>query len=401
MCILSLEHCCNSEYLVLGMKRMKLWFFIAGVLMAFAVAAADKVTVGMYADYGARGGGVMGWAKILSNSPQIDLILLDVADIRAGKLKECDVLLMPGGLTGHEFRTLGPEGVETVRKYVADGGRYIGICAGCGLAMNIKIGLRLVNCGNFQNTDRGQACLLVRINKEGSEMLGVKPGIYGIQYAGGPIPDFTRAEKEWDGKHTVLATYESTLGKIRYTKKDGVVKTYKHPLMYGYPAMVFATFGKGKVLISGPHPEKYESTYPIALGYIHAVTGVKCTYVAPKLGRRPIRVAFLGGAMTGKDAFRALIDLYKSPELDVYPGADFGMAGSLDHADVLVLPDGSSKNYSSRIGKSDLAYIRKFQDRGGMVFAFGEGVKYLPVHRNSRAVKSWSELKTDIIKSFE
>ena len=202
-------------------------------------------------------------------------------------------------------------------------------------------------------------------------------------------------------QHTVLATYESTLGKIRYTKKDGVVKTYKHPLMYGYPAMVFATFGKGKVLISGPHPEKYESTYPIALGYIHAVTGVKCTYVAPKLGRRPIRVAFLGGAMTGKDAFRALIDLYKSPELDVYPGADFGMAGSLDHADVLVLPDGSSKNYSSRIGKSDLAYIRKFQDRGGMVFAFGEGVKYLPVHRNSRAVKSWSELKTDIIKSFE
>ena len=372
-------------------------------------SAAEKVNVGMYVDYGARGGGAMGWAKILSNSPEINLILLDVADIRAGKLKDCDVLLMPGGLTGDEHRTLGPEGVETVRKYVADGGSYVGICAGCGLAMNIKIGLRIVNCGNYLNTDRGQACLLVRINKEGSAMLGVKPGVYGIQYAGGPIPDFTKAVKDWDGKHTVLATYDSSLGK-KYTRKervikDGkktvVVKKYKHTLMYDHPAMVFATYGKGKVLISGPHPEKHETTYPIALGYIRAVTGVKCTYVAPKLGRRPIRVAFLSGAMTGKNAFRALIDLYKSPKLDVYPGADFGRDGSLDHADVLVLPDGSPKNYKSRVSREGASYMKKFQDRGGIVIAFGEGTKYLPVHKNSRTVDDWQELASAIVKCFE
>ena len=380
---------------------------VAAVFVAATVgfvSAGEKVNVGIFVDYGTRGGGLMGWAKILSNSPEVNLILLDAEDVRNGKLKDCDVMLMPGGLTGDEFKTLGPEGVETVRKYVADGGSYIGICAGCGLGMNIKIGLRIVNCGNFQNTDRGQASLLVRINKEGSELLGVKPAIYSIQYAGGPIPDFTKAEKDWNGKHTVLATYESTLGKIRYTKdkKTGKVKTYKHPLMYGYPAMVFATYGKGKVLISGPHPEKHEATYPVALGYIKAVTGVKCTYVAPKLGRRPIRVAYLGGAMTGKDAFRALIDLYKSPKLDVYPGAEFGRDGSLDHADVLVLPDGSSKNYKKRAPSgSDLRYIRKFQDRGGIVIAFGEGTKYLPVHKNSRTVDDWQQLAPTIIKCFE
>ena len=372
--------------------------------------AAEKVNVGMYADFGTRGAGVMGWAKILSNSPEINLILLDVNDIRAGKLKDCDVFLMPGGLTGDEYRALGPEGRETVRKYVADGGSYIGVCAGCGLAMNLKkIGLGLVNCGNYLNTDRGQACLLVRINKDGSEMLGVKPGVYGIQYAGGPIPDFTKAVKEWDGKHTILATYEASLGK-KYTRKervtkDGkktvVVKNFKHTLMYDYPAVVFATYGKGKVLISGPHPEKHEMTYPIALGYIRAVTGVKCTYVAPELGRRPIRVAFLGGAMTGKDAFRALIDLHKSPKLYVYSGAEFGRDGSLDHADVLVLPDGSPKNYKSRYSRESPLYIKRFQDRGGIVIAFGEGTKYLPVHKNSRAVDTWQELKPAIIKCFE
>ena len=378
--------------------------------VALLSSAAEKINVGMYADFGTRGGGVMGWAKILSNSPEINLILIDVNDIRSGKLKDCDVFIMPGGLTGDEYRALGPEGCQAVRKYVAEGGSYIGICAGCGLAMNLKnIGLGLVNCGNYLNTDRGQATLLVRVNNDGANMLGVKPGVYGIQYAGGPIPDFSKSVKDWDGKHTILATYEASLGK-KYTRKsrvtkDGkktvVVKNFKHTLMYDYPAVVFATYGKGKVLISGPHPEKHEATYPIALGYIHAVTGVKCTYVAPKLGRRPIRVAFLGGAMTGKDAFRALIDLHKSPKLYVYSGAEFGRDGSLDHADVLVLPDGSPKNYKSRYSRENPRYIKRFQDRGGIVIAFGEGVKYLPVHKNSRAVDSWQELKPAIIKCFE
>ena len=378
--------------------------------VALLSSAAEKVNVGMYADFGTRGGGVMGWAKILSNSPEINLILIDVDDIRNGKLKDCDVFLMPGGLTGDEFRALGPEGGAAVRKYVAEGGSYIGVCAGCGLAMNLKnIGLGLVNCGNYLNTDRGQATLLVKVNKDGANMLGVNPGVYGIQYAGGPIPDFSKSVKDWDGKHTILATYEASLGK-KYTRKsrvtkDGkktvVVKNFKHTLMYDYPAVVFATYGKGKVLISGPHPEKHEATYPIALGYIHAVTGVKCTYVAPPLGRRPIRVAFLGGAMTGKDAFRALIDLHKSPKLYVYSGAEFGRDGSLDHADVLVLPDGSPKNYKSRYSRENPRYIKRFQDRGGIVIAFGEGVKYLPVHKNSRAVDNWQELKPAIIKCFE
>ena len=105
----------------------------AAILLAVSLAAsyaADKVKIGMYVDTGVGGAGVMGWAKILSNSPQVELILLDVADIRGGKLRECDVLLMPGGSTGREFRALGKDGVEAIRKYVAEGGKYIGVCAG-------------------------------------------------------------------------------------------------------------------------------------------------------------------------------------------------------------------------------------------------------------------------------
>jgi len=105
--------------------------------------------------------------------------------------------------------------------------------------------------------------------------------------------------------------------------------------------------------------------------------------------------------MTGKNAFRALIDLHKSPKLYVYSGDSFGRDGSLDHADVLVLPDGSSKNYKNRFYRESTSYIKRFQDRGGIVIAFGEGAKYLPVHKNSRAVDSWKELKPAILKCFE
>ena len=69
--------------------------------------------------------------------------------------------------------------------------------------------------------------------------------------------------------------------------------------------------------------------------------------------------------------------------------------------DVLVLPDGAPKNYKKRYVRESAHYIKRFQDRGGIVIAFGEGTKYLPVHKNSRTVETWQELKPAIIKCFE
>ena len=87
--------------------------------------------------------------------------------------------------------------------------------------------------------------------------------------------------------------------------------------------------------------------------------------------------------------------------LDVYSGAEFGRDGSLDHADVLVLPDGSPKNYKARVSRESSSYVKKFQDRGGIVIAFGEGTKYLPVHKSSRVAESWQDLRPAILKCFE
>jgi len=355
-----------------------------------AVSGADRLKVGLYSDYGAHGSGV--WLRLLGFSPQMELVLLDAADIRGGKLASVDLLVMPGGLTGEQFHALGKEGMEAIRKYVAEGGKYLGTCAGCGLAMNIRIGLGIVNCKNFRNTDRGRTTMPVRINEEGGRILGIKPGIYHIRYANGPIPVLAPESPDWDGKATVCATYEGTIGRPKHRTMGDI---------YGRPAIVFATYGKGRVIASGVHPETFVSTWPIALGAIRALTGVECTVEPVILERRPIRVAYYTFIGSDKVVFQALLDLCSSPKFDVVSAGNFDSTGSLDHVDALVLPDGRARDYVRRFSRDDWRRIREFQDRGGMVFGFGEGAKHLPKHRNSRELKDWKELKPEMISSFQ
>ena len=66
-------------------------------LTSMGEEAPGQVKLGMYVGTGTFGEGVMGWARLLSNSPEVKLTLLDASDIRAGKHKDQDVLLMQIG----------------------------------------------------------------------------------------------------------------------------------------------------------------------------------------------------------------------------------------------------------------------------------------------------------------
>ena len=59
---------------------------------------------------------------------------------------EAALLLVPGGNARLKAQALGPDGLETVRRWVAQGGRYLGFCGGAGLALrheNAAAGLNL------------------------------------------------------------------------------------------------------------------------------------------------------------------------------------------------------------------------------------------------------------------
>ena len=68
-----------------------------------------------------------------------DLIRSD--EIRAGALGGYGMLFVPGGWASAKIRSLGEKGQAGIRSFVENGGSYLGICGGAGLATGSGIGL--------------------------------------------------------------------------------------------------------------------------------------------------------------------------------------------------------------------------------------------------------------------
>jgi putative intracellular protease/amidase len=71
----------------------------------------------------------------------LPFMLLRAGDIRAGALEGLSALFVPGGWASHKIRALGPAGAARIRFFVEQGGAYIGLCGGAGLATSEGLGL--------------------------------------------------------------------------------------------------------------------------------------------------------------------------------------------------------------------------------------------------------------------
>lgn len=62
----------------------------------------------------------------------VDAVFLEDTDIRAGKLAEFELLVVPGGPDAGEsyYEGLGERGFAAIKEFVAQGGSYLGSCAG-------------------------------------------------------------------------------------------------------------------------------------------------------------------------------------------------------------------------------------------------------------------------------
>ena len=70
--------------------------------------------------------------------------LLRAGDIRAGGLEGFSALFVPGGWASNKIRALGEAGAARIRLFVEQGGTYIGLCGGAGLATAEGLGLLCV-----------------------------------------------------------------------------------------------------------------------------------------------------------------------------------------------------------------------------------------------------------------
>ncbi len=83
--------------------------------------------------------GVIAWRSLRDAGLAFDLVRAE--EIREGALSCYGMVFVPGGWASNKLDALGEAGREAIRRFVADGGHYLGICGGAGLATQDGLGL--------------------------------------------------------------------------------------------------------------------------------------------------------------------------------------------------------------------------------------------------------------------
>jgi hypothetical protein len=167
-------------------------------------------------------------------------------DIREGILDRCIGVLFPGGSGKGIAVALRPDGVRRVRDFVANGGGYLGVCAGAYFsASGLPEYTGMLPLIHDQPWAKGHSTLKVSLTPEGVALFGKEFQNIETNYNCGPVfrdlaPNGQRAPV------TVLANFDSPA-------TDS--KKRVHQEMVGTPAILSMPYQKGRILIISPHPE--------------------------------------------------------------------------------------------------------------------------------------------------
>lgn len=360
------------------MKKIAL--VAAGVILAFGVAfpglsaAAGqaeagkhaKVKVAVYIGPGAKGIGAVEWLRIVEESPEMELKLVTGKSIAEGALDGQDVLVMPGGNSIKQFHALGEKGAERLKSFVREGGGYVGTCAGCSILLNEgKNRLRMIPYRRI-----GWAGLFYpkfHINALGAKSLGITEGRYTIRYNAGPIVE-PYESPECDGRFEVWGTYAFEASNNGRANRR----------MFGTPAIVGGTFGKGRVFATVAHPEYFEETLPILEGAFKYVTGRDVTFPPRKKKRGAVTVAYFGEEVRTQAIAEMILSIDARQDMYLVP-VDMAIIRRrrIDNIDVLLVSD-RKLLASAKKGASIRRTAEEFMERGGSVIYCGDKGKGLP-----------------------
>jgi N-formylglutamate amidohydrolase/glutamine amidotransferase PdxT len=184
--------------------------------------------------------------KALKTEPAFKIRDVTVDDIRAGKLKGCQVLIQPGGGGGVQGRALGEEGREKIREFVKSGGGYVGVCAGAYLATcDYEWSLNILDAKvvDRQHWARGYGTVEISLSPRGQEFFGTDRERLSIYYHQGPL--LAPAENPDVPDFDSLAKFETEIA------KNGAPSG----VMPGCTAIASGVYHQGRVLCISPHPE--------------------------------------------------------------------------------------------------------------------------------------------------
>jgi hypothetical protein len=197
--------------------------------------------------------------------------LLTAEAVRQGGLNGFQLLVVPGGWASLKSEELGKHGREELRRFVRNGGGYLGICGGAGLALQVDEGLGLLPVARKPMAERlPNFSGSIRVRQTGSHPLwwglqGEAPfqvwwpsqfelvdpdkiqilGRYGL-----PGKDFCVADLN------VCDTEAADLDWSNFEKKYQI--NLDPARLLDEPTVLEGKYGKGRVFLSYPHLETPE-----------------------------------------------------------------------------------------------------------------------------------------------
>jgi len=202
-------------------------------------------------------GRVLRFEQILTPAADVFLRRVATEDIRDGALAQFDMVIFGGGSGSGQAGGLQEAGREAVRKFILNGGGYVGICAGAYLATsNYTWSLALINADSIDRNHwkRGNGQLQIELSPRGREFFG-RPAAarLEIRFAQGPI--LAPGGRKDLPPYAVLAWYRTGIGENGADPKT----------MVDTPAIIAGDCGKGRVIVSSPHPEQTDGLHDLLL----------------------------------------------------------------------------------------------------------------------------------------
>lgn len=220
-----------------------MWFVSPPVALG---VTNEIIRVALYDDEGAWGEGIPRVIELLAAARGIEVTNLEADDFRPDALRGHAVVLFTGGSASKQSAAIGEAGREEVRRFVREGGGYVGICAGAYLACaGFSWGVGVLDAKTVSpKWRRGKGTVRIEVLPGAEAITGLRSGEHDIRYANGPV--IVGLGKDDMPDIEPLAIFRTELA------ENGAPPG----VMVGSPAMACGRYGKGRVFISSPHPEQ-------------------------------------------------------------------------------------------------------------------------------------------------
>ena len=232
------------------MKRialLSLLFVIAGC--GGRQTATTHIRVGVFDGFGGAQTCIWESLSAVSLDPEMEVRTITSAEIAAGVLDSLDAIIIPGGGGSRQYLNLGEANIARIRRFVADGGGAVGICAGAYLFSDTPeytcLALNGAQAIDIEHDNRGHGISKFTLTEAGK---GLFPEVAGldtlyVMYYEGPV---LIPREGSDITYYTFAIMESDV----HEEGDAPAG-----MTCGRPFFIGNEYGKGRVFSSIAHPE--------------------------------------------------------------------------------------------------------------------------------------------------